>query len=469
MHHIHHHNHNQPLWASFMGRKNNQIIMTTTTTPCVKVWIRSFTVLLFAAGLLMNQRMAPRRLSSSHVVHSPRAPVQVQQEKVIATPKMITVPPFIVTRSSDVTVGSSAKDQARRKRNAKLIQELSLNNTYGLPPLTSLIGDLHQNITGNVQFLLDFAIVGFGKCGTTALISWLDNQTEINTIPKEALHLARHRPALLAQALYEMKLNELQQESERHSIELPTISQQHRPTRLQGFKNPSDIRRPQSMAYLRQYWPQTKMIITVRHPVHWFQSLYNYLVNEMRRPEKYLKRQSMIGGPHRDTAYAHTGKGEFHAILSLLGKTEMISDDELELLKGFLQEDELDNWPQPLPNPIFFVETTQMSDPNETRAALFRQDLQHFLGLQQELPPILHVRPRLDRQLDDAPKIDMCAPDNLYIRQELMRISRKASSWIRTYFLASEDVTVSSRDYLQEIFATAWMQDPCDDQNKLSR
>lgn len=41
------------------------------------------------------------------------------------------------------------------------------NNRPALvPPLSSLL-DQHGNVTGNVQFLLDFAIVGFGKCGTT--------------------------------------------------------------------------------------------------------------------------------------------------------------------------------------------------------------------------------------------------------------------------------------------------------------
>jgi len=337
-----------------------------------------------------------------------------------------------------------------------------------LPPLDTLIGDLNENITGNVQSLLDFAIVGFGKCGTTALIDWLDGHPEINTIPKEALHLSRKRPALMVQKLYEMKVNsyadyyEQQIKDKDNQIKDKSIMK----GRIQGFKNPSDIRRPESMAYLRQYWPQTKLIITVRHPVHWFKSLYNFLLNEMGRSKQYLHHTSLIGGPHKNTAYAHTGKGEFHAILSLLGKTNMTSDGELDLLKGFLRQDELLDWPQPLPNKIFFLETTQMSDTqNATRAAQFRRDLQSFLGLQQELPPVLHVRPGKDRQIDETLKLDMCQPENDEIRHELVRISRVASQWIRKYFLSSPDVVVSSREHLEEIFATSWMQDPCDEKS----
>lgn len=325
---------------------------------------------------------------------------------------------------------------------------------YDLPPLDSLIGDLEKNVTGEVQFLLDFAIVGFGKCGTTALIDWLDNHPEVNTIPKEALHLSRHRPALMAQKLYEMKVDSLKIAKEMNES-VPSRG------RIQGFKNPSDIRRPESMAYLRQYWPGTKLVITVRHPVHWFRSLYNFLLNEMGRTKKFLHRNSLIGGAHKNTAYAHTGKGEFHAILSLLGKTDMAEDAELELLKGFLREDEINQWPMRLPNKIFFLETTQMADKNESRAAKFRKDLQEFLGLQQGLPPVLHVRPGKDRKVQQDLKIDMCSAENTAIRQELMRISKKASLWFRNFLLNSPDVVVSSRDYLEDIFASSWLQDPC--------
>jgi hypothetical protein len=38
------------------------------------------------------------------------------------------------------------------------------DNNPNLPPLASLY-DSQGNVTGDVQFLLDFAIVGFGKCG----------------------------------------------------------------------------------------------------------------------------------------------------------------------------------------------------------------------------------------------------------------------------------------------------------------
>ena len=365
--------------------------------------------------------------------------------------------------------GANKRNGNRTKKKQEQILTVKGADQTNLPPLTSLIGDTYENITGQVQNLLDFAIVGFGKCGTTALINWLDDHPEINTIPKEALHLSRQRPALMVQKLYQMKVESTLKHQETIETSRHVDDMDHSNNnativtgRIQGFKNPSDIRRPEAMIYLRQHWPQTKLIVTVRHPLHWFRSLYNFLLNEMGRSTKYLQHTSLLGGPHKNTAYAHTGKGEFHAILSLLGKTSMDTDEELDLLKGFLRTDEINDWPQRLPNKIFFLDTAQMSDTNETRAGLFRQDLQDFLGLKEPLPPVLHVRPGKDRQIDEALKLDMCQPEQDEVRQELMRISRKASVWFRKFFLESEDVVVSTREYLDEIFATTWMQDPCD-------
>jgi len=354
------------------------------------------------------------------------------------------------------------KKKSRRRKGGRAEINITVKNAEktNLPPLDSLIGDLQENVTGNVQSLLDFAVVGFGKCGTTALINWLDGHPEINTIPKEACHLSRQRPALMVQKLYQMKVDSILEYEEKQQS---TAENRTMVGRIQGFKNPSDIRRPEAMIYLRQHWPKTKLIVTVRHPVHWFRSLYNFLLNEMGRSKSFLHHNSLIGGPHKNTAYAHTGKGEFHAILSLLGKTAMNTDDELDLLKGFLREDEILNWPRPLPNKIFFLDRTQMSDKNATRVALFRRDLQNFLGLEQPLPPVPHVRPGKDRKIDESLKIDLCKPENDETRQELLRISQNASLWFRNFFLESEDVFVSSRDYLQEIFATKWMQDPCNE------
>jgi hypothetical protein len=48
-----------------------------------------------------------------------------------------------------------------------------------------------------------------------------------------------------------------------------------------GYKNPLDIRAPPSLHYLTQYFPNTTLIIGIRHPVLWFESLYNCKVQNL--------------------------------------------------------------------------------------------------------------------------------------------------------------------------------------------
>jgi len=70
------------------------------------------------------------------------------------------------------------------------------------PPLSSLIGDTEADIRGDVQFLLDFAIVGHPKTGTTALNRWLRSHEEILMYPNEDHSLKSGKPAELVSLLH---------------------------------------------------------------------------------------------------------------------------------------------------------------------------------------------------------------------------------------------------------------------------
>lgn len=52
------------------------------------------------------------------------------------------------------------------ERSSRVVHALGdfVRGKHSLPPLESII-DQHGNITGDPQILLDFAIIGFGKCG----------------------------------------------------------------------------------------------------------------------------------------------------------------------------------------------------------------------------------------------------------------------------------------------------------------
>jgi hypothetical protein len=158
--------------------------------------------------------------------------------------------------------------------------------------------------------------------------------------------------------------------------------------------------------------------------------------------------------------YLSTSTGTFHKYLASLSKTPMTSTEELDLLTPFLPK----RWRKVAsPNPIFFLELSQLGDTNQTRAAQFRRDLQKFLDLDQELPPVPNVRP-IDRRSNvkkNVSNFEICSDNHIPLRTELMKISRNASIWFRDFFLQSEDVIVSSQSYLEELFES-WMVDPCD-------
>jgi hypothetical protein len=50
-----------------------------------------------------------------------------------------------------------------------------------------------------------------------------------------------------------------------------------------GYKNPLDIRSPPSLHYLAKIFPRTTLIIGIRHPVRWMESLYNFKVQNLPR------------------------------------------------------------------------------------------------------------------------------------------------------------------------------------------
>jgi hypothetical protein len=241
---------------------------------------------------------------------------------------------------------------------------------------------------------------------------------------------------------------------------------------FKGFKNPSDIRRPKSRAIMAEYWPKTGVIVTVRHPVKWLVSLYNYFKIEKGRHRANVTVADMLAPGSRDANgdtkhFVSTAKGEFHAMLAELGKTPLADSTEWNLLQPWLKKSSVDTIQQHrLPNPIFFMEMNQLADTNTTRAQQFTHDLEAFIGLSQgHLPPVLHVRPNTDRvklQHTDHLKMDICAREHAPVLQEMVAISRSASQWFQDYFIKSPDVSVSSREYLIELL-DQWKVNPCEE------
>jgi hypothetical protein len=313
-------------------------------------------------------------------------------------------------------------------------------------------------IFGDPQFLLDVAIVGFPKCGTTALQDWLSQHPQVQFLPGEPFPLMHRKPYLLIYKLY---------------TQLPA---EDGPTKfVRGYKNPLDIRAQPSISTLAKFFPKTLLIVGLRHPVHWFESLYNFKIQNLPGhvdPAVWGDPNSLVDECEDwlDVHCVGTAKGWFHVYLASLGKVQFPQEWRSEYPR-YLQNV---SSATPVPNPIFLYETNQLNfeDTHNSTTAHYsdqlRRDLQVQLGLNSPLdmtmsrakPDMEHFNERQQRR-KDRHKIHICREQYLPLRKALMVIARRSSEWIRNDFMKSPDVFVSSPDYFVALMEK-WMMDPCE-------
>ena len=332
---------------------------------------------------------------------------------------------------------SSKSDMKSKLRPSTTSTKATRTKDKNTPTLQQLISQDGQHVIGDVSHLLDWAVLGFPKCGTTTLLGYLDTETS-HGLQHERCELAHHGEDAVVdvvKSLYE----ELPQEN----------NMKH------GLKCPGGI----STRYLHrmtEFFYKTKIIIGLRHPVLWFQSYYNYRIEhkyDMPPPQDLLK--SQVNG-------VSVARSRFHENLAYLGKTPLISKEERSLL-SLNDEDDVKRFRQKVsqtPHKLFVYEIGQVADVNVTRSDIFRNDLGEFVGIR-DLGQMIHKNAAEDRDPElKAKEIDICDDTHAGVRRELMVNAKDASRWIRTFFLDSDDVHYSSRDFLEQALAK-WEVDPC--------
>lgn len=357
------------------------------------------------------------------------------------------LPTLMSRNNEDGRKPKTRLNETQRARVQRLRQEILAQRLQPLvtddpnrPPLSSI---LHSNgtIIGDPQFLLDFVIAGFGKCGTSTLMHWLADHFEIQAFREESWELMHSEPHTLIYRLYR---------------ELPANG-------LHGYKGPGEITQAHILGYLRTYFPKTKLILGVRHPIRWFESLYNFRIqnldvgDEMPHPNKLVGR--CLGGMF----HTCTEKANYAYYLLRLGKQVQLPNHEY----SEMEEDIVGHYRKQyynlsaveyMPNPVFLYEITQL--PTLAPA------LESFLGLKTPLPPLPHVKPGLEwhaeiQEQKDSLKIEICDDEYERVRQELLRLGKQSSEWIRTVLLHSPDVVTANRTEFEELL-DAWSQDPCE-------
>lgn len=152
-----------------------------------------------------------------------------------------------------------------------------------------------------------------------------------------------------------------------------------------------------------------------------------------------------------------TAYGKYEIFLKQLAKVSLMQHEMYEML----QSDSL--WQKRFsvnPYKVFIYTSDQLSDRNETRQSIFREDLKAFLRLDAPLIDF-HSVPRVNANNETHPEyIDICEPKFDVIRKTLLASGRKSRDWILNRFLKSKDVTVSNLEYFRANLH-AWGTDPC--------
>ena len=296
---------------------------------------------------------------------------------------------------------------------------------------------------------LDFAILGHAKCGTSTMMTWLSQHPEVLCFPNEVTTLQQGDPDAFAEELQQL----LSENNDTNKIKT-------------CYKSPSDVESRPALRILRTVWPDTKLIVGIRHPIRWFESFYNFRIQNFG----VMPHPNILIGQCQTKEYLSvcTDRGRFHLSLARLMKTNYANDTEEQKCFSEREWSTLSESPfRNMSNPVFLYDTSQLSD--GTRANNFRRDLQQYLGLNYELSTVPHFTPGMklnetEQSLRNSRKIDICHEEYDTLRLELVQIGRRASLWIRRYFLQHPSVTVSSRDQLIEILKS-YGKDPCTSTN----
>lgn len=304
-------------------------------------------------------------------------------------------------------------------------------NYTNLPPLDHFLNN--GSITGDPQMLLQFSLIGFIHSGGEQLAARLRTHPELQMIENGACALLGEGAEYLVQHLHES---------------LPA-------DRQRGQLCHGEILQEYPIESYRRYWPSTRLLIGVRHPIRWFEALYNARANR-----GLLHPNRLIGRCTPGMKQVCTHRGFFAWQLLKLAKTAWTPLTKAVASyypKRLLYDDDYTM----LPNPVLLYAYEQLYD-DEEHQWIFRKDLEHYLNLEGELPRWNATLPVPAHLV-----VDICADEYLPVRRDLLTIARLSADWIEHELLAADTVHVSSRDRFVAILHE-WRSDPCGNQTVLA-
>ena len=392
---------------------------------------------VFLSLLVRNNQRQSKKLSAS----LQSSIIQREKSRRSDGVELVTVEHLskhVSIKSPTAEFGSKTRSQVTRRGKEKDIS---------YPPLSSLVQE--KIIIADVDFLLDFAIAGFAKTGTTTLARrYFEKHPEIAIPHDEIYHLKERKPAEMVRLLHRL--------NPRKNIK-------------RGYKAPRDIADSRILDMYDKYWPSAKLIVGIRHPVEWFNSFYNYRLrfNISMPPAEYLTGECLFEMPQSErlSLYAQRGTrlddrgvcanlARYHDHLSLMGKTNISDPAEDSLLWSGRRQRLASR--APIHNQVFLYEVSQLGDNNISRLEIFLHDLQHYLSLRDPF-----ILPSRQQQFDYRKDLfNICDDKYFKLRETLVQNGKEASTWIQDYFMNHPEVTVSSPDHFRELL-DRWQVDPC--------
>eukprot|EP00977_Amphora_coffeiformis_P017073 scaffold5479_cov199-Amphora_coffeaeformis.AAC.12 len=280
--------------------------------------------------------------------------------------------------------------------------------------------------------ILDFAIAGFPKCGTTTLEA---NLGYLAPMPIADVCTP------VAQTVYYAYQNWPKQYVDKNN-QRPNATKLYRGTKCPRFT--SDLRE------WSHHLPKTKLIIGIRHPVLWFQSFWNH--QAIFFPQQYAnlspyerthacdpKKTCSNDCPHQQLFCLH--RSRFHLTLAKMGKTPL-TDEERQLLAPHDYDGGINVPNHQIRNPVFLYEQTELAHDD------FWQGLATYLQYT-DGPTIPHDRSENthahhvanDQQTSNqvAAVMDICQPQYDKLRQQLMPYAAQMSRWFCEYLVVGDE------------------------------
>jgi len=296
---------------------------------------------------------------------------------------------------------------------------------------------------------LDFLVAGFPKCGTTSMRVLMEMHDEINVLHK----YRKNSNGKEKEVEYFLKLGK--------NFYLDDLAEDLRENSVIGKKN--GIKWPlavandnvESISKLQDYNPEghhTKIIIGMRHPVRWFESFYNFRVLLNRDMEEHPDPYSMIGDISNHWQGVYTDLARWELSLMQLGKWDLSPTDIKELAAN-------GNEIISTPYPVFLYDVDQMADPDDDRAASFRQDLSDFLDLKETFQAVPHGNDHHDSNFKD--KIDICDSHYDGLRHHIVSHGKETADWLTRKLDIKSDVVIGGKDHFRDLIQK-WGEDPCE-------